>query len=129
MWYLNCMPILKTLSIEVFKSDFVFLMFGASILLFPIINECTRTTEPSPQVWFGKREWFSRWQENNCRQYLTVIIIIIIIILRLYYICVCALWLTLQVLLRVLVQWKQFCGFNHMDEMGGARNWQSWQKP
>ena len=35
---------------------------------------------------------------DNCRQHLTVTIIII---LRLYYICVCALQLTLQVLPRV----------------------------
>ena len=40
-------------------------------------------------------------QENNCRQYLIVILINKIIILRLYYICVCALQLTPQVLPRV----------------------------
>ena len=55
------------------------------VLWSPNLNECTCSAEPSPQVWFGKQEWFSHWQENNCRQYLTVIIIIIIIIL---YVCV-----------------------------------------
>ena len=40
-------------------------------------------------IWKTTWEWFSHWQGNNCRQYLTVIIIITIIILRLYYICVC----------------------------------------
>ena len=39
--------------------------------------------------------------ENNCRQYLTVIIIITILILKLYYICVHVLPLTLQVVLRL----------------------------
>ena len=27
------------------------------------------SVEPSPQVWFGKQEWFSHQQENNWRQH------------------------------------------------------------
>ena len=90
-------------------------------------NECTRSAEPSPQVWFGKQERFSRWQENNCRWYLTIITIII---LRLYYICVCVCVTTYtQVLLRVhnsnikstvlksRRNCKTVCDFNHVDKM------------
>ena len=59
-------------------------------------------------------------KNDNYRQYLTVIMIITIIILRLYCTCVCVTIFTpspTSIRLKV-----QFCGFNHVDEMGGARN-------
>ena len=72
-----------------------------NIYNFKVKTECSHSAESSPQVRFGKQERFSPWQVNNWRQYLTVIIIITISILRLYsiYVHVCALQLTLQVLL------------------------------
>ena len=94
-------------------------------------NEFTHSAEPSPQVWFGKQVWYNHWQENNCRQYLTVIIITIITIITLWlcYICVCV-WLTTYtstptsrraVLKSRLEKFrKQFGGFNDVEEMKWA---------
>ena len=50
-------------------------------------NECTRSAEPLPQMWFGKQ------LENDSGKQLEKIFEcnnpITVIILRLYYICVC----------------------------------------
>ena len=74
----------------------------------PCINKCTHSAEPSP---YGKQEWFSHWQENNCRQYLTIVIIITIIILGLYRIYV---YVHYNIHFKSYIE-AQVCGFNHVD--------------
>ena len=58
-------------------------------------NECTHSAEPSPQMWFGKQEWFCHWQEItfDCKNKLLQLLYWD------YIIFVCALQLTFQVLL------------------------------
>ena len=84
------------------------------------MNECTCSAEPSPQVWFGKQEWFSHWQEiiadivNNYYNYYEIIL----------YVCVCITTYTpspTSIRSAVLTSRleeirKQCCGFSHTDE-------------